>query len=403
MSSDANDYVIRVVDTAAAVDAAQWNALLASQNGATPFMQYEYLAALEASGSIGRAKGWAIRFFLIEHGQQLMAACALYLKDHSQGEYVFDWAWARAYAEHGLAYYPKALVAVPFTPVPGSRLLAKSDALRTQLALALIEWCKRERLSSLHLLFSSAEDQQACIEAGMMLRHTVQFHWNNSNPGYADFDSFLGTLTQDKRKKIRQERRKVQDAGVVFRCSQGVEISSADWAFFYRCYEKTYWEHGNAPYLNQDFFQRMADEMPESWLLFVAERENVPIASSLIAINSMKSMALSQNGASTVGGVAYGRYWGALERVDCLHFEACYYQPLAWCIEQGYQRFEGGAQGEHKLARALLPVKASSAHWLAHPAFAEAVGRFLEQEDAGVGEYMEGLQQRSPLRKTTLG
>jgi uncharacterized protein len=403
VSSDANDYVIRVVDSAAAVDAGQWNALLVSQADATPFMHHAYLVALEASGSVGPAQGWTPRFILMESDQQLVGACALYLKDHSQGEYVFDWAWARAYAEHGLAYYPKAVVAVPFTPVPGSRLLARSALDRIRLAAALIEWCRRQKLSSLHLLFTSPADQEACVEAGMMLRHTVQFHWNNSTPGYADFDSFLATLTQDKRKKIRQERRKVQDAGVIFRASHGAAISPADWAFFYSCYERTYWEHGNAPYLNRDFFRCMADEMPESWLLFVAEREGRPIASSLIALNSMVSRAGAQNDASTLETVAYGRYWGALERVDCLHFEACYYQPLQWCIEQGYQRFEGGAQGEHKLARALLPVKASSAHWLAHPAFAQAVERFLDQEDEGVGRYLENLQQRSPLRKPLPG
>ena len=403
MSSDANDYVIRVVDSAAAVDASQWNALLASNANATPFMRHEYLAALEASSSVGPAQGWAPRFFLMERDQQLLGACALYLKDHSQGEYVFDWAWARAYAEHGLAYYPKAIVAVPFTPVPGSRLLARSVVDRTRRAAALIEWCRRQKLSSLHLLFTSPADQEACVEAGMMLRHTVQFHWNNSAPGYADFDSFLATLTQDKRKKIRQERRKVQDAGVVFRSSQGSAITPTDWAFFYRCYERTYWEHGNAPYLKQDFFQRMADDMPESWLLFIAERNGQPIASSLIALRPIVARASDRNDAPDSESVAYGRYWGALERVDCLHFEACYYQPLQWCIEQGYQRFEGGAQGEHKLARALLPVKASSAHWLAHPAFAQAVERFLEQEDEGVGQYLEELQQRSPLRKPLPG
>ena len=399
MSSEANDYVIRVVDSAAAVDTGQWNALLASQTEATPFMHHAYLAALEASGSVGPAQGWIPRFFLMERDHQLVGACALYLKDHSQGEYVFDWAWARAYAEHGLAYYPKAVVAVPFTPVPGSRLLARSAADRARLATALIEWSGHQKLSSLHLLFTSPADQEACVQAGMMLRHTVQFHWNNCATGYADFDSFLATLTQDKRKKIRQERRKVQDAGVAFRSAQGAAISAADWAFFYSCYERTYWEHGNAPYLKRDFFQRMADEMPESWLLFVAERDGRSIASSLIAINPIPSRAGDQNDTKKLEAVAYGRYWGALERVDCLHFEACYYQPLQWCIEQGYQRFEGGAQGEHKLARALLPVKASSAHWLAHPAFAQAVERFLEQEDEGVGQYLEGLQQRSPLRK----
>lgn len=403
MSSEANDYVIRVVDSAAAVDTGQWNALLASQRDATPFMHHAYLAALEASGSVGPAQGWAPRFILMERDQQLVGACALYLKDHSQGEYVFDWAWARAYAEHGLAYYPKALVAVPFTPVPGSRLLARSAADRSRLAAALIEWCRRQHLSSLHLLFTSPADQEACVDAGMMLRHTVQFHWNNTTPCYTDFDSFLATLTQDKRKKIRQERRKVQDAGVIFRSSHGTAISAADWAFFYSCYERTYWEHGNAPYLNRDFFRRLAEEMPESWLLFIAERGGRPIASSLIALNPMASMTRGQNDAQAVERVAYGRYWGALERVDCLHFEACYYQPLQWCIEQGYQRFEGGAQGEHKLARALLPVKASSAHWLSHPAFAQAVERFLEQEDEGVSRYLENLQQRSPLRKPLSG
>ncbi len=403
MSSEANDYVIRVVDSAAAVDTGQWNALLASQTNPTPFMHHAYLAALEASSSVGPAPGWVPRFFLMEREQQLVGACVLYLKDHSQGEYVFDWAWARAYAEHGLAYYPKAVVAVPFTPVPGSRLLARSAADRTCLAAALIEWCSHHKLSSLHLLFTSLDDQEACVQAGMMLRHTVQFHWNNTTPGYADFDSFLATLTQDKRKKIRQERRKVQDAGVIFRSSHGTAISPADWAFFYSCYERTYWEHGNAPYLNRDFFRRLADEMPESWLLFVAERDGRPIASSLIALNPIPTRAGAHNDTKELEAVAYGRYWGALERVDCLHFEACYYQPLQWCIEQGYQRFEGGAQGEHKLARALLPVKASSAHWLAHPAFAQAVERFLEQEDEGVDQYLEGLQQRSPLRKPLPG
>jgi predicted N-acyltransferase len=201
--------------------------------------------------------------------------------------------------------------------------------------------------------------------------------------GYADFDAFLASLNQEKRKKIRQERRKVAEAGVVFRHARGAQVTEADWDFFYRCYERTYLEHGNAPYLTRDFFRRMAASMPENWLLFIAEREGQPIASSLIGIG---------------GEVAYGRYWGALERVDCLHFEACYYQPLAWCIAQGYARFEGGAQGEHKMARALLPVKTTSAHWLAHPAFADAVEQFLRREGRGIENYMEHLEQRSPFR-----
>ncbi|MFN3571629.1 MAG: peptidogalycan biosysnthesis protein, partial [Polaromonas sp.] len=199
--------------------------------------------------------------------------------------------------------------------------------------------------------------------------------------------------------KIRQERRKVAEAGVSFRWSLGSDITSADWDFFYRCYERTYYEHGNAPYLSRDFFRRMQQDMPENWLLFVGEREGLPIATSLIAVSAGGTGAGGQLDAITPTRVAYGRYWGALERVDCLHFEACYYQPLQWCIQHGYQRFEGGAQGEHKMARALLPVKTTSAHWLAHPAFADAVERFLEREGEGISSYIDELERRNPFRQ----
>ena len=400
MSNDADDYVIRVVDSSAAIDARQWNALLATQSDATPFMRHEYLAALEASGSAVAATGWHPQFVLLEKAHRLVGACALYLKNHSHGEYVFDWSWANAYAQHGLPYYPKAVIAVPFTPVPGSRLLARSSADRAQVAAGLVQWCKSRQLSSLHVLFTSPQDQEACVQAGMMLRNTVQFHWNNSVPGYGDFEAFLGSLAQDKRKKIRQERRKVAEAGVSFRWAQGTDISAADWEFFYRCYERTYLEHGNAPYLNRQFFGDMATTMPENWLLFIAERDGRPIASSLIAIKPSGTGGSAEFVSENQSAVAYGRYWGALERVDCLHFEACYYQPLQWCIGHGYQRFEGGAQGEHKLARALLPVMATSAHWLAHPAFADAVEKFLSREGEGVHDYLDELRQRSPMRKT---
>jgi uncharacterized protein len=210
----------------------------------------------------------------------------------------------------------------------------------------------------------------------------VQFHWMNA--AYTDFDAFLASLSQEKRKKIRQERRKVAEAGVTFRHADGTGITGADWDFFYRCYERTYLEHGNAPYLTRDFFRRTARTMPENWLLFIAERKGRPIASSLIAIGDQ---------------AAYGRYWGALERVDCLHFEACYYQPLVWCIARRYERFEGGAQGEHKMARALMPVKTTSAHWLAHPAFADAVEQFLRREGRGIENYLEHLEARSPFHQ----
>jgi len=399
MPTSAIDYVTRVFTRIAEVSPNAWDALVLRQDDASPFMQHAYLHALDASASASAATGWIPRIITLERAGALVAACALYIKDHSYGEYVFDWAWANAYQQHGLPYYPKAVVAVPFTPVPGARLLAVDAQARTALVREIVAWCKDQQLSSLHLLFTSDSDTKACADAGLMLRHTVQFHWTNSTPGYADFDAFLATLAQDKRKKIRQERRKVADAGVVFRWSRGADISTADWDFFYHCYERTYLEHGNAPYLSRDFFGSMQTDMAGNWLLFIAERDGRAIASSLIALSSD---AMAKDGSMQDGGaqppVAYGRYWGALERVDCLHFEACYYQPLAWCIAHGYRRFEGGAQGEHKMARALLPVKTSSAHWLAHPAFADAVARFLEREGAGIENYMEDLQQRSPLR-----
>lgn len=377
-------YVTRVLSDWADIGEADWDTLLAHTNDPSPFARHAYLRAMAESGSATPDTGWALRLITLWHGDSLCAASAVYLKPHSYGEYVFDWAWADAYARHGLRYYPKALVAVPFTPVPGARLLATNDDARCALVRALVGWCETQELSSLHLLFLQPEDIKACEAEGLMLRHTVQFHWHN--PGWADWEAFLSSLQQEKRKKIRQERRKVHEAGVSFRWAQGRDITTPDWDFFYRCYERTYLEHGNPPYLMRDFFARMARDMPEHWLLFTAEAGGQPIASSLIAIDPEHR-------------VAYGRYWGALQRVDCLHFEACYHQPLQWCIEHGYRRFEGGAQGEHKMARALLPVKTTSAHWLAHPAFAEAVDRFLQREGEGVAQYLHHLDGRNPLKR----
>ena len=387
--------IARVLASPLDVDAAVWNTLLAQQSHPTPFMRHEYLAALETSDSATPRIGWAPRFMTLWDGDTLIAACPLYLKNHSYGEYVFDWAWASAYEQHGVPYYPKAVIAVPFTPVPGTRLMARDEAARALLVQAVCQWCEDENVSSVHILFASDDDVLTSAQQDLMLRHTVQFHWKNAQ--YTDFDQFLASLAQDKRKKIRQERRRVADAGVSFRWSRGADISKADWDFFYRCSERTYLEHGNPPYLTRDFFARMAAHMPEAWLLFVAERDGKTIASSLIAISALPSSGSSQKDQSMV---AYGRYWGALERVDCLHFEACYYQPLQWCIDHGVARFEGGAQGEHKMARALLPVQATSAHWLAHPAFAEAVERFLQREGSGVENYLSELQARSPFKTT---
>ena len=402
------NYVIAVHDTPRAIDGKAWNDLLALQSDTTPFMRHEYLDAMHESGSAIPSSGWTAQFVTLwcdepdrsgSAQRVLHAACPLYLKDHSYGEYVFDHAWAHAYHQHRLAYYPKALVAPPFTPVPGTRLLARDAHARKALVGALIGWCGERDLSSLHVLFASDADAAACSANAMMLRHNVQFHWTNrtadAGGAFTSMEDFLSSLSQDKRKKIRQERRKVADAGVSFRSVQGRSISAADWDFFYRCYERTYYEHGNAPYLTRDFFLRMATQMPENWLLFAAERKGQAIACSLIALNNTAT-------APATSKVAYGRYWGALERVDCLHFEACYYQPLQWCITNGYQRFEGGAQGEHKMARALLPVRTSSAHWLAHPAFADAVDKFLQREGKGIDNYMGELEARNPFKATLL-
>jgi uncharacterized protein len=381
-----NDYVIRVHDDPRAIDAAQWRALLATQDAPTPFMHHAYLAALHDSGSAVASSGWSPTFLTLEHGGALLGACALYLKAHSYGEYVFDWAWADAYRRHGLEYYPKLLGAVPFTPVPGSRLLARDDASRELLLQGLLAFARKGGLSSAHLLFIAEADRLACERAGWMLRETVQFHWTNREPQpYASFTEFTAGLQREKRKKIAQERRRVVEAGVGFEVHQGAAIDEGLWDFFYRCYTLTYRAHHSTPYLTRGFFAAMARTMPAHWLMFVARRNAQPIAASLIALDPEQR-------------VAYGRYWGATEQVPCLHFEACYYQPLAWCIEHGYQRFEGGAQGEHKMARGLLPVRTWSAHWLADPRFASAVEDFLAREGAGVEAYLDELNERNPFK-----
>ncbi len=402
------DYVIRIHRSLAQIDAAQWNALLKASDAPTPFMRHEYLAAMQTSGSAVAETGWDAHFVALysQDEQELIAACPLYFKTHSYGEYVFDWAWARAYQEHGLAYYPKASVAVPFTPVPGTRFLSKNSDSHASLLREALLFCEQEQVSSLHALFASERDQALAKAQHLMLRETVQFHWQNA--GYESFDAYLAQLSQDKRKKIRAERRKVADAGVTWRHSRGAEISNADWDFFYTCYERTYLEHGNPPYLTREFFQSMQSAMPENWLLFIAEHDGCSIACSLIAIQdsdqtTIDSIAnnpdsMRSSSPKSFKKVAYGRYWGAVQRVDSLHFEACYYQPLQWCIAHGFDRFEGGAQGEHKMARGLLPVVTRSAHWLAHPQFADAVNRFLERETNGIGEYVEHLAQRNPFR-----
>jgi predicted N-acyltransferase len=388
VESGAIDYVIRVHADPSEIDPAEWNELLAAQATSSPFLRHELLKAMHDSGSATAETGWAPAFITLRRGACLAGAVAAYLKTHSYGEYVFDWAWADAYQRHGLTYYPKLLAAVPFTPVPGPRLLARAPEDRLLLARALRSFAAQNALSSAHLLFGSDEDFAAAAEDGWMIRHGVQFHWRNrGDRPYADFAEFLAALQREKRKKIQQERRRVADAGVTFDVREGAAITDEDWRFFHRCYTLTYRAHGSQPYLTLAFFKQVARDLPQHWLMFIARQAGKAIAASLVAIDPGR-------------GWAWGRYWGAVEDVPLLHFEACYYQPLQWCITHGYQCFEGGAQGEHKMARGLTPTPTRSAHWLAHPQFAQAVEDFLAREGAGVAAYLDELSERSPFKLT---
>ena len=376
------NYRTHIVSDLSEVGQSSWDALVLAQSAPTPFLSYAFLHALHASGSASPESGWQPQFLLLFDEQDaLAAALPLYVKGHSYGEYVFDWAWADAYARNGLDYYPKLLSAIPFTPVAGGRLLARDAKARAALVEVLCATQRATEVSSTHVLFPPEEEAQQLREAGFLLRSGVQFHWLNG--GYRSFDEFLATLEQKKRKNIRAERRKVAEAGVTMRRVRGVDATREEWVLFNRCYRNTYREHHSTPYLNLDFFLRIGETMPENILLVIAEKDGRAIAASLV-IHDQETL--------------YGRYWGALEHVPCLHFEAAYYQPLEFCIEQGIATFEGGAQGEHKMARGFLPTKTWSAHWLAHPSFADAVERFLEREAGGIDDYMDELNERNPFR-----
>ncbi|MFN7085051.1 MAG: GNAT family N-acetyltransferase [Burkholderiales bacterium] len=366
-----------VVDTLAGIAPQQWNRLA----GDDPFLRHEFFSALHDSGCASAATGWTPRFLLLREQGRLAGAMPLYLKTHSYGEYVFDWAWADAYLRHGLRYYPKLLAAVPFTPVTGQRVLADTPEQRDRLIAAALALAHELGVSSLHCLFPPPEQAQRLQAHGMLLRHGVQFHW--TNPGYRDFDDFLAGMSHSKRKKIRQERRKVREVGITFEWLEGNAIGERHWAFFDRCYRQTYREHHSTPYLNLDFFRRLGAALPEHTLLVIASRGSVPIAASLCLRNRDR---------------LFGRYWGALEYHPALHFEACYYQAVEYCIARGLCVFEGGAQGEHKIARGLLPVQTLSAHWLAHPEFSAAVEQFAAREAAGMAHYIDELNERSPYK-----
>jgi uncharacterized protein len=375
------NYRTHIVSSLSEVGQAPWDELVGAQADANPFLSYAFLHAMHASGSASAQSGWQPQFITLWDGETLAAALPLYVKEHSYGEYVFDWAWADAYQRHGFEYYPKLLSAIPFTPVTGARLLARDGAARAALIAVLQKTQQATGLSSTHILFPPDAEARALADAGYMLRSGVQFHWLNQ--GYHSFDEFLATLEQKKRKNIRAERRKVAEAGVTLRRVRGADATGDDWRFFNRCYRHTYAAHHSTPYLNLDFWLRIGASMPDNLLLVIAERGGKPIAASLVV-----------HSADTL----YGRYWGEIEHVPCLHFEAAYYQPLEFCIEQGIQTFEGGAQGEHKMARGFLPTRTWSAHWLSHPAFADAIERFLEREAGGIDDYIDELNDRNPFR-----
>ncbi|HXZ48354.1 MAG TPA: GNAT family N-acetyltransferase [Usitatibacter sp.] len=369
---------LRILETLDGVDPLRWDALA----GGNPTLAFAFLDSLHRTGCASGASGWAPCYPTLWDGERLVGAAPLYTKSHSFGEYVFDWAWAEAYERHGLAYYPKLVCAVPFTPATGARLIADDEGTRERLARAMLDLARRSGVSSLHVLFPREEDARALRSLGLLERRAVQFHWRN--PGYPSFEAFLAELSHDKRKKIRQERRKVAASSVRLRRLAGGEASAADWDFFYRCYRRTYREHRSSPYLDRSFFGMIAERMPDRLLLVLAEREGRPVAAALDLFGA---------------GALYGRYWGSVEHVPGLHFEACYYQGMEFCIERGIPLFEGGAQGEHKHARGFLPEATRSFHWLAHPAFNRAVDEYLGREGAGIAAYVDELAERTPFRR----
>jgi predicted N-acyltransferase len=376
---------LEIIEKLSEVSAADWNALLSPD--ASPFLRHEFLSTLEETACVGSKTGWQIAHLALYRSKKLIGAMPLYLKLHSYGEFVFDWSWAQAYEQQGMQYYPKALCAIPFTPVQGSRILFAPLENKSQVQEQLIAGLKtlvlQNKLSSAHILFPLGEQTQAMVDQGFMLRDSVQFHWHNHQ--FVNFEQFLSTLTMKRRKNIRQEREKVNREGITFSHIPGQSATDQDWEFFYQCYANTYMEHHSSPYLNQDFFKLLCSRMPENLHLILAQRGTSPIAASLLFVDATSS-------------TAYGRYWGALEHIPCLHFETAYYQAIEYCIEQKIETFEGGAQGEHKMARGFLPTTIQSAHFIVDPQFSKAVKHFLEREQQGIGAYVDELAEHSPMK-----
>ena len=372
---------LEIAEHVQSIDAQSWDAL----TGGMPLLSHAFLSAMETSNSVGHGTGWQPCPMLVHDDGQLVGAIPLYVKSHSYGEYVFDWSWAEAYQRNGLNYYPKLIAAIPFSPVTSARILvadvANADSIQAIMLQALLEVMHKYQMSSVHILFPDQASAELLKQAGWMQRHGVQFRWENE--GFENFDAFLSQLTQEKRKKIRQERRKVEATGLIFRRIKGPQITEEEWDFFYQCYRNTYLEHRSTPYLSAEFFKSIALSMPEHILLVMASLDGVPIAS---ALNFYDQDTL------------YGRYWGCTQYIPNLHFELCYYQAQAFCIEEKVRYFEGGAQGEHKLARGFKPKATCSFHQIADPVFAQSIADFLTRESLGVAEYTNELKQRAPFK-----
>jgi hypothetical protein len=366
----------------AGIGAGEWNALGAA---ASPFMRHEFLAALEKTGCIGTEAGWQPRYLVLRDAHGPAAAVASYIKNHSYGEFVFDFAWARAYERIGRRYYPKLTVAAPFTPATGPRLLVRPDldlaAYADRLLAGLEQRASGSGLSSVHALFLDEPARAACEARGWLLRRDCQFHWVNR--GYADFEDFLGRFTAEKRKKVRRERRRVAEAGVHFHTRNGAELEPALLARVYELHRDTFLRHGHEPYLSLKFLAQIARTMPESLMVKLALHGRTVVAAAIFFVGA---------------GTLYGRYWGAAADYHSLHFETCYHQGIEFCIERGLTRFEPGTQGEHKVSRGFEPAFTWSAHFIADERFRAAIAAYLAEEGAAVEAYAHGVQQHVPYR-----
>ena len=374
---------VRLLSGIAEIAPEAWNALLPDSQ---PFLRHEFLAALERHGCVGEACGWLPRHLVLFRSGELVGAMPLYEKHNSWGEFVFDHAWADAYERSGLRYYPKLVSAVPFTPVTGRRLLADDEVRQAAMSALLdgaLDMTRNLPASGLHCLFPGQAECAWLEERELLVRHDCQFHWHNR--GYGSFGDFLDALSARKRKNIRRERRRVEQAGVRIRLLDGHCATAGEWEVFDRLYRSLYHRKWGAPALNAAFFREVARKLPEQTLLILAERGGRIIAGALFFRDDR---------------TLYGRHWGCLEQVDCLHFEVCYYQGIEYCIRQGLERFEPGAQGEHKLARGFLPVLTRSAHWIAPQSpYRNAIARFVAQERAAVADYCAGANLHSPYKK----